>query len=458
MYTPSPTVVLHVGDVLTLLKTFPDNHFDDLFCDPPYGLSFMGYEWDHGVPSKAVWKEALRVLKPGGHLLAYGGTRKWHRLGVNIEDGGFEIRDTMMWLYGQGFPKAHDISKAIDKAAGEEREATTEAETWEGYKTALKPAWEPLVLGMKSTEGTYAANALKHGVAGLNIDGSRIASSSPVQKTAEGVAGFNFEKENMAYEKGTGRIYGTDGRYPANLVLQHHPECVCTGTRKVKSQNPSYAKAAEGSKGQGGYMEGWEGRPKGVGIGYANEDGTETIDAWECHADCPVSLLDAQTGVLKSGTGAVKRRSSSDHDGNGGTALGKESRPEGTEMISYGDEGGASRFFYQAKASKSEREAGLTPPEGKKRANTHPTVKPIELNRYFANLLLPPPRSTARKILVPFSGVASEVIGALQAGWEHVEAIEINPEYVTIAQQRIAHHVPDAEVTIEAHENKNEDE
>lgn len=126
-------------------------------------------------------------------------------------------------------------------------------------------------------------------------------------------------------------------------------------------------------------------------------------------------------------------------------------------MISYGDEGGASRFFYQAKAAKSEREAGLTPPEGKKRANTHPTVKPIELNRYFANLLLPPPRATARKILVPFSGVASEVIGALQAGWDHVEAIEINPEYVTIAQQRIAHHVPDAEVTIEAHEDKTED-
>lgn len=280
MSTPSPTVVLHVGDVLDLLKTFPDNHFDDLFCDPPYGLSFMGYEWDHGVPSKAVWKEALRVLKPGGHLLAYGGTRKWHRLAVNIEDGGFEIRDSMMWLYGTGFPKGHDISKAIDKAVG-----SPVSETWEGYKTALKPAWEPLVLGMKSTEGTYAANALKHGVAGLNIEASRIGTTKRVpgslSRRGEGTALSGSVDKSLRKETGEEDGHNPNiGRYPANLVLQHHPDC-----------------------------------------------GTEVVEALECHADCPVRRLDEQTGVLKSGTGAVKRRSSSDHDGNGGAALGKESRP-----------------------------------------------------------------------------------------------------------------------------------
>lgn len=801
MSESSPTVTLHVGDVLALLKTFPDNYFDDLFCDPPYGLSFMGQEWDHGVPSKVVWKEASRVLKPGGHLLAFGGTRKWHRLAVNIEDGGFKIRDTMMWLYGcysedtqiltpngwvngteiqegdlvaswcattdtirfevvqkktlapyngpmihlkndntdqlltpnhrvyvdvckrkqvngirkghwsgwqvqradelvpfrrtklplgssqdgqgfgdvkyaallgwmwteggfdhgnngmgvrlyqssvnqehveeirqllyalgithseysrvrtykdreyteytwywsgdwaerlrldlpdkkpswgtifkmtaeekaaffdaamkgdgsenafyqkdgeclekmqtlchlmgkqarcnfkkravsihhnattqlqsrhrkakppvqyegmvwcvtvpsgavmvrrngrifisgnSGFPKGHNISKAIAKRKGgalKAREAITYmkarreelglsrrefeirifgrsdgnvrnweeeisipkpglwpkireamelestpydkdmqrgdreksveegsfgyqkdgerwekervirepvtdlAKLWEGYNTAIKPAWEPLVVAMKSTEGTYASNALKHGVAGLNIDGSRIGFASEDDRDAAKPQGKATSRKAAGdgglaagyreTPRGTFEAKQTQGRYPANLILSHHPDC-----------------------------------------------GTEVVETLECHVDCPVRRLDEQTG---------------------------------------GE--GASRFFYQAKAAKSEREAGLTPPEGKKRANSHPTVKPLDLNRYFANLILPPAReSEPRRLLVPFSGVGSEVIGALQAGWDHVEAIEINPEYVSIAQQRIAHHVPEAEVTIEPHEDQNEDQ
>ena len=185
-----------------MLSTMPDNSVDSIVTDPPYGLSFMGKKWDYDVPSEDIWRECLRVLKPGGHLLAFAGTRTQHRMAVRIEDAGFEIRDMIAWVYGSGFPKSLDVSKAIDKAAGAERDvtgirgksgsvrnsmagdfaggeymnsapATEAARQWQGWGTALKPALEPITVARKPLEGTVAGNVLKWHTGALNIKGSR---------------------------------------------------------------------------------------------------------------------------------------------------------------------------------------------------------------------------------------------------------------------------------------------
>jgi hypothetical protein len=201
------TYQILLGNNLDILPTLPDNSVDSIVTDPPYELGFMGKKWDSsGIAySVELWQQCLRVLKPGGHLLSFGGTRTWHRVAVGIEDAGFEIRDSMAWLYGSGFPKSLDVSKAIDKAAGAERQRTPykggiasgqgnyggggqihdgtkvgdeaitpEAQQWQGWGTALKPAFEPIVVARKPIEGTVANNVLKWGTGGLNIDGSRI--------------------------------------------------------------------------------------------------------------------------------------------------------------------------------------------------------------------------------------------------------------------------------------------
>lgn len=353
---------IHNGDALETLKGMESESFDAVFCDPPYGLSFMGKAWDHGVPSVEVWTEALRVLKPGAFLMAFGGTRTFHRLTVAIEDAGFEIRDCAMWLYGSGFPKSHDISKGIDKAAGAEREviapnrwdgrrkessgpsmgddcygeygipsgetapATDAAKTWNGYGTALKPAFEPCIIAMKPLDGTFANNALKHGVAGLHIEAGRVeAQGRPhiVSKSESSLNAFGNGLNGSKYE-------GTfdQGRWPSNLILD----------------------------------------------------------------------------------------------------------PESAASI-----GEQSRFFYCAKASRKEREEGTD-------GNTHPCLKPLDLNRYLSSLILPPKRDTPRRVLVPFSGSGSEMIGALLAGWDEAVGIEREAEYVAIAQARLAHHIKDEPV------------
>ncbi len=241
------------GDVNLELPKYPENTFDACLTDPPYGLGFMGKSWDHGVPSAETWREVLRVLKPGAMLMAFGGTRTWHRLACAIEDAGFELRDTMMWLYGSGFPKSLDILKAIDKAAGAEREKvkatggltknrnlnddrwckigdaealmdsltpiTPAACLWSGYGTALKPAWEPILLAMKSCEGTFVENALKWGVAGLGIDGGRIG----VEGGCRSDKPYTGGDSKNDYGKGLNdqRSPNVDGlgRWPANLIL-----------------------------------------------------------------------------------------------------------------------------------------------------------------------------------------------------------------------------------------------
>lgn len=244
---------LYHGDCLEALKTIPENSIDSIVTDPPYGLSFMGKKWDYDVPSVEIWAECLRVLKPGGHLLAFAGTRTQHRMAVRIEDAGFEIRDMIAWVYGSGFPKSLDVSKAIDKAAGVEREvvgiagksgssrscmagdfaggeymetapATEAARQWQGWGTALKPALEPITVARKPLVVTVAANVLEHGTGALNIDGCRVGAEGGTKKGANvGAKGSGLYEGGLA--SGACDIVALDsGRWPANLILSYNED------------------------------------------------------------------------------------------------------------------------------------------------------------------------------------------------------------------------------------------
>jgi len=187
--------VLH-GDCLAVLKTFSDNSLDSIVTDPPYGLSFMGKKWDYDVPSVEIWAECLRVLKPGGHLLAFAGTRTQHRMAVRIEDAGFEIRDLIAWVYGSGFPKSHNL-----------------ADDWQGWGTALKPALEPITVARKPLAGTVAANVQTYGTGAINIDGCRVGDEPRYNPPVGDLTGFG---SNPVAAVGAGRQ--VEGRWPANLI------------------------------------------------------------------------------------------------------------------------------------------------------------------------------------------------------------------------------------------------
>ena len=383
-----PAVTLHMGDCLDVLRQMPEASVDAVVTDPPYGLSFMGKRWDYDVPSVEVWAECLRVLKPGGHLLAFAGTRTQHRMAVRIEDAGFEIRDMIAWVYGSGFPKSLDVSKAIDKAAGADRDvigvriyanghvqkssadslsppigtfarsqddrietapATDAARQWAGWGTALKPALEPITVARKPLAGTVAETVLAYGTGAINVDGCR-------------VDGIPASVPQPAFNSPSGRIYGM--------------------------------KTGEGRNGQ---MSSASGR-------------------W------PSNLI---------------------HDGG----------PEVTDLL-----GDAARFFYCAKASRTDREAGCdglpqrTAAETVERAegsagldspragagrtsgarNHHPTVKPTDLMRYLCRLVTRP----GGVVLDPFMGSGSTGRGAVLEGFAFV-GIEREADYLTIAQARI---------------------
>lgn len=373
--------------------------------------------------------ECLRVLKPGGWMLAFGGTRAWHRLACGIEDAGFEIRDSiaeligqdapgLMWIHGQGFPKNLDVGKAIDKAAGAQREvvaegkplkrmipgaaqnrtgswikddgreftpaetapATADAARWEGWGTALKPAWEPIVVARKPLTGTVTANVLEYGTGALNIAACRVTA-------------YDQKGSWAGYSKATGDAYAQDGyskswvagddrnpgsRWPPNVLLTHSASCELIGTREVKTDG--HHPATRGGSGYEGGLRGQSGLAE-------RKSSTETVEVWRCAADCPVAELDRQSGVLTSGIPAVRRLSGSDANGNTSAAYGAESRPAGSQMVGYGDTGGASRFFpafqYEAKAPASERPRLAD-------GTAHPTVKPLDLMRWLVRLVTPP--------------------------------------------------------------------
>jgi hypothetical protein len=339
------------GDAHEVLAQLAPESFDGVFADPPYGINFMSAQWDHGVPSAELWKLALRALRPGAPLLAFGGTRTHHRLVSAIEDSGFEVRDCMAYLYcyGSGFPKSHSLEKSTGDVA------------WQGYGTALKPAYEPVCLAMKPLDGTYAHNARAHGVAGLNIDGCRIGTSKQVPASAPVVANKTYGARPKVVGDSDG--YNPNvGRWPANLILD--------------------SEAAQ--------------------------------------------ALDEQSGIICSHGGGFRTNVS----GFLKTAKGIE-----RVRVAKGDSGGASRFFYTSKSSTSERNAGM--PEGM--VNGHPCLKPLDLCRYLATLILPPDTGRPRRLLVPFSGSGSEMIGGLLAGFDEVVGVEMSPEYVAIAEHRIRH-------------------
>ena len=269
-----------LGDCLDVMSGFADGSVDTVITDPPYGLSFMGKKWDYDVPAVEVWAEVLRVMKPGATLLCFAGSRTQHRMAVNVEDAGFILKDCIMWIYGSGFPKATDISKQIDKMAGAEREvvgkknsgmgtgktfgmlqaegensnielndrqvdvtapATEAAKLWDGYKShGLKPAYEPILVAMKPNEGSYAQNALKHGVAGLNIDGGRIGTEIiPAQKSGDtAMMGGLTNKSDQGGYVTPEHI----GRYPANVILDEAAAAMLDEQSGVSISTPQKSK------------------------------------------------------------------------------------------------------------------------------------------------------------------------------------------------------------------------
>jgi site-specific DNA-methyltransferase (adenine-specific) len=372
-----------MGDCLDVLRTMPDCSVDAVVTDPPYGLAFMGKRWDYDVPSVAIWAECLRVLKPGGHLLAFAGTRTQHRMAVRIEDAGFEIRDMIAWVYGSGFPKSLDVSKAIDKAAGAEREvvgsrevtrdlarngrtgdeaispvpvigatipitapATPEAQQWSGWGTALKPALEPITMARKPLTGTVAANVLEHGTGALNVDGCRVgAEARPVMVRTETVVSATAMSGQSTGATSSGE-QTTAGRWPANLIHSGEGEVVGLFPQTTSGANPT----------------------RRGGMGYHGAEGQQ-----QCHA------------------------------------------PRGQ------DTGSAARFFYCPKADSSERQ-GVT----------HPTVKPLDLMAYLCRLVTPP----GGVVLDPFMGSGTTIKAALAEGFQGI-GIERDPVYFTMAEHRI---------------------
>lgn len=333
-------IKLMLGNNLDKLKELKDNSVDSVVTDPPYGLSFMNKKWDHDVPSVEFWKEVLRVLKPGGHVLSFGGTRTYHRMAVNIEDAGFEIRDQIMWLYGSGFPKSLNVGKKIPE--------------YEGFGTALKPANEPIVLARKPlSEKTIVDNVLKWGTGALNIDGCKIPSEKPIESGRAG----RSSTEGFCTPNITNLKEYSEGRWPANVILDE----------------------------------------------IAGE------------------LLDEQSGVLKPA--GNKDQSSRFKNTSGGCF---STHYENQKSIAT-ESGGASRFFYCAKASKSERNRGL-----ENSTNGHPTVKPIKLMEYLIKLITPP----NGVVLDPFMGSGSTGVAAKNLGFDFV-GMELDQEYFEIAEKRI---------------------
>lgn len=400
-------------------QTDPADLFMASLSDPPYGLNFMGKAWDHGVPGQEIWGGIKGKLLPGSNVMAFGGTRTFHRLAVGIEDGGLEIRDVLMYLYSSGFPKSHDLSKAIDKKLGTERPVVGEiefpyhnkpngrsfkhvqgtpdkavvtqagspqAQEFDGYGTAVKPAYEPIIWAMKENQNSFADNALTHGVAGINIDGSRVAHNEPCKPMKP------QQKTNGMFAQSPRRTDTTElkegGRWPSNVIYD--------GSDELEAEFAKYGESRSQSGGK---------------TGLQNE-----------YVNGKVEHYIPRTG--------------------------------------YDDEGSIARFFYCAKPSNHERDAGVMDDPVKKGSmfgndgarphtdpdyvyegeskNYHPTVKPITLCTYLAKMILPPYTGRTRRILVPFSGSGSEMIGCLLAGWDEVVGVEMDKSYVNIAEQRIA--------------------
>jgi len=449
-----PKWVVHEGDCLEFLKTLPDESVDVVATDPPYGLSnhtsddiiealrawlsdesyqpkkgsrgFMGKSWDAFVPGPEVWRECFRVLKPGGHLAAFAGTRTQDLMGIAIRLAGFDMRDTirvdglLAWVYGSGFPKSLNVSKAADGADA--------AKAWDGWGTALKPSHEPILVFRKPLIGTVIENVLAHGTGAMNIDACRVGAPEGLS-SGGACTGSSAMHWNRGEGISEGRARSSEhpaGRWPSNLVLCHTPDCVQVGEKTVPGRVIN--RFDDGMKPFGG----------GAGHSYTSEGGEpETIPTFECAPGCPIAALDEQSGVTSSG--AMKREVGS-YDGESNTQF---LRGRSGPSNQHGDTGGASRFFpqfqyttedapfqYVAKASRAERDEGLTPG-----TNKHPTVKPIDLVRWILRLLTPP----GGRVLDPFNGSGTTGCASIMEGFEYI-GIERDADSVAVSRARIEHH------------------
>jgi len=419
-YVSEDRYQLYHGNCLDVLREMPDSSIDAICTDPPYGLAdhpprevaacltawlagkpykpkgkgFMGKTWDAWVPGPEVWRECLRVLKPGGHLLAFAGTRSMDLMSMAVRLAGFELRDSigwahdgggaplLAWTHGQGFPKSRDISKAIDLEAGvrghdsvgfnvagkssglgvirrpelhsdhpdyvKPQGITPEAQQWAGFGTALKPSWEPIILARKPLAGTVAANVLKHGTGAINIDGCRVGTNDGLGRP---YGGGNKVYGSYGMERGTRTGDALTGRWPANLCHDGSDEVVGLFPQSTAGKETK-------ERGKGGFWSPSTGTPAG---------------------------------------------------------------PQ------YGDTGSAARFFYCAKANKKDRNEGLNG-----ETNNHPTVKPTDLMRYLCRLITPP----GGTVLDPFLGSGTTGKASLLEGFNFI-GIEMEETYLDIAKQRI---------------------
>jgi DNA modification methylase len=488
METKNENVKLMLGNNIDKLKELPDNFVDSIITDPPYGISFMNKKWDYDVPSVEFWKEVYRVLKPGGHILSFGGTRTYHRMVVNIEDAGFEIRDQIMWVYGSGFPKSLNIGKAVDKIEGKDvptgkrfnvsgqeqgglnqnKELRSDNPNyvkpkydneWEGWGTGLKPANEPICMARKPIEEkTITDNVLKYGTGGINIDGCRVGFTSENDKNNTLNAKYTTDKDNKQSEdwgtKQIGNVSKEEGRFPANFIIE------CTCDEVISGENNGLKKETFENYGNGEYgkKDGRKTQPTAKKI-----EGTWYKDTGDIHTnpDCPCRLLDEQSGEGKS----VKRKKVSNTISKPNIDFGGGIKNIDNE---YEDTGGASRFFYVPKVGKKERNLGLDNFEDKEKdrgnalkcgtcglwilrasgesckcgddrvevkgttKNNHPTVKPINLLTYLCRLITP----KGGVILDPYMGSGSTGIATLLEGFQFI-GMEMDEDYFKIAETRI---------------------
>lgn len=373
------TFQLHHGDCLEVLRSIPDNSVDSIVTDPPYGLSFMGKRWDYDVPSVEIWAECLRVLKPGGHLLAFAGTRTQHRMAVRIEDAGFEIRDMIAWVYGSGFPKSHN---------GE----------WGG--TALKPALEPITMARKPMTGTVAQNWSEHGTGALNIDGCRVHSedSQGYAYTVKRMApGADQNKTGKTHQDGVEYQGQTkDGRWPANLIHDGSAEVLAAFPLAAGQLAPE-SFTARSSKTRNTYGE--RGRRPG-GFGNVGAEKGSPIP----------------NGPMYTDSGSAARF----------FYCAKASRADRNEGV-----GSSSTPVVSAGATMREREDADWPARN---GNHHPTVKPTDLMAYLCRLVTPP----GGVVLDPFMGSGSTGKAAVLEGFNFI-GIEREADFLDIARARIEH-------------------
>lgn len=433
MEDPSTSALIVHGTALDHLRSMPDESVDSVVCDPPYGLSstgprhvteaitrwvsgdrefipsgtgFMGRSWDSFVPPPALWDECLRVLKPGGHLAAFAGSRTMDLMTLSIRLSGFDIRDSLAWIYGSGMPHGQDVGKAIAKRSGEGA-----AEPWQDWNTALKPAFEPIVLARKPlAEKTVAGNVLERGVGALNIGATRIShrSAADLAESTE-----KNRHSDFGTAPGGNAVYGdfsmvsrknysgATGRHPANVVLSHSQGCVRTGDTEVRTSThfpASRPAGGIGSTGHRGQEDLAESAPK-----------TETVASWECEPGCQVAELDSSPKAPK-GVGGPSRFFLT------------------TEL-----DDAPARFRYCAKAKPKERPK-YTDEDGK--VVQHVSVKPLEIMRWLVRLLTP----AGGTVLDPFAGSGTTMEAAALEGFDSV-TVEMDERYIPLITQR-AQRVP----------------